>query len=181
MSYKKLSDEQINASGIGDFSDLSATGNSNNSPEIPVTIVPEARVVNPMSIWAGTATIITFLLGTGPFSYPYPYVHCGFILSTSLMLFTMVIGYMTATFMVETISYCCAKRFEGRSDTLFPLIQGESPLMKSKRDHHDVVYKESPFYIRQKIEIGLMSQELLPFWGKYVVLFFLLVYMYGAV
>ena len=133
-----------------------------------------------MSIWSGAATVITFVLGTGPFSYPYAFVHWGFIVSTALMAFTMLIAYTTATYMVETISYWWAKRFDGRSDTLFPLIQGEDLLTKSKRDEHDVSVKESPFYIRQKLEIGHLSQELLPIWVKYVILFFLMVYMYGA-
>ena len=139
MSYKKLQDENINASGIDDFSDLSRTGNSKSNLEDPITIVPESRLMNPMSIWSGAATVITFVLGTGPFSYPYAFVHWGFIVSTVLMAFTMLIAYTTATYMVETISYWWAKRFDGRSDTLFPLIQGEDLLTKSKRDECSVL------------------------------------------
>lgn len=44
----------------------------------------------------------------------------------------------------------------------------------------DLNVKESPFYIRQKLEIGLMAEDLIPKWMKYVLFFFLVVYMYGA-
>jgi hypothetical protein len=52
--------------------------------------------------------------------------------------------------------------------------------MKSTRDKADLHVKESPFYIRQKLEIGIMAEDLVPKWLKFVLFFFLVAYMYGA-
>lgn len=48
------------------------------------------------------------------------------------------------------------------------------------RDQVDMQVKDSPFYIRQKLEIGMMAQDFVPKWVKYVLLFALILYMYGA-
>ena len=133
-----------------------------------------------MSALAGASTIINLVIATGPFSYPYEMVKSGFIPSIILMAITMIIGYMTATFMIESISVACAKRYKGRQDTLFPLIQGENVSLKETRDKLDLQVKDSPFYIRQKLEIGNMAEDFIPKWGKYVLYFVLVLYMYGA-
>ena len=133
-----------------------------------------------MTAWAGSATIINLVLATGPFSYPFEVVKTGFVPSVILMGITMFIAYMTATYMIEAVSVACAKRYKGRNDTLFPQIQGEDPDAKQVRDRLDVQVKDSPFYIRQKIEIGLMAEDFIPKWVKYVMFFFLILYMYGA-
>jgi hypothetical protein len=148
--------------------------------EHPDNILPDSRVLNPMSAWAGSATIINLVLATGPFAYPYGFVLTGTIPGVVLMLVTLSIAYMTATFMIEAISVACAKRHKGRSDTLFPLINGEDPNLKVSRDKADINVKDSPFYIRQKLEIGLLADDFVPKWVKYTLLFFLILYMYGA-
>ena len=133
-----------------------------------------------MTAWAGSATIINLVMATGPFSYPYEVVKTGFIPSVILMSITMFIAYMTATYMIEAVSVACARRYKGRNDTLFPQIQGEELETKHVRDRLDVQVKDSPFYIRQKIEIGLMAEDFVPRWVKFVLFFFLILYMYGA-
>ena len=57
-----------------------------------------------MSPLQASATVINLLLATGPFSYPQGYVALGPVISTTLMLVTCFIAYMTATFMVEAVS-----------------------------------------------------------------------------
>jgi hypothetical protein len=44
----------------------------------------------------------------------------------------------------------------------------------------DGPYKDSPFYIREKIEIGVIAGELCPFWIKAMILIIMVIYMYGA-
>lgn len=182
MSYKKLPEEGINNSTIGRSDDeiILDSPNGTVNAHSPHNILPESRVMEPMSAWAGSATIINLVLATGPFSYPFAFVQTGLVGSLVLMLVVMAIAYMTATFMMEAIAVSCAKRYQGRSDTLFPLIQGEDPKLKLTRDHVDSTVKDSPFYIRQKLEIGLMADDLLPKVLKYILLFVLVLYMYGA-
>lgn len=48
------------------------------------------------------------------------------------------------------------------------------------RDKLDNQVKDSPFYIRQKLEIGLMADDFVPRWAKFVIIFLMIVYMYGA-
>lgn len=182
MSYNRLTEESLNKSpdDLSHTDILSDTIISNLDRTVPDNLMPDSRVLNPMSAWAGSATVINLVLATGPFSYPYAFVQCGVIISTILMLLTMIIAYMTATFMIESISICCAKRYKGRTDSLFPLIKGEDPNLKMTRDQADLMVKESPFYIRQKLEIGAMASDLIPVWLKYIMFFFLILYMYGA-
>lgn len=107
MSYRALQEEINPSSTVDDLSQQNILDESGEIPPdavSPGTVLPESRVLNPMSAWAGSATIINLVLATGPFSYPYPFVQCGFIISVTLMIVTLVIAYMTATFMIEAIS-----------------------------------------------------------------------------
>lgn len=186
MSYNRLPEERLNNSEIapqasdsiltGDVSGLDSPDQNHESNES----LPEARVLNSMGPLAASATIINLVLATGPFSYPYAFVKAGLIPSVILIVFVLFIAYMTATFMIEGVSIACAKRFKGRSDTLFPLINGEDPKLKMVRDQVDMDFKDSPFYIRQKLEIGLMAEDFVPKAVKFVLFFFLILYMYGA-
>jgi amino acid permease len=188
MDYNQLPEEPINASALGANSSSMITDNisvideqnMNNENNDSYESLPEAKVLNPMSAWAGSATIINLVLATGPFAYPYAFVMAGMIPSVCLILFTLLIAYMTATFMIEGASVACAKRYTGRSDTLFPLINGEDPKRKLVRDQVDMDVKDSPFYIRQKLEIGTLAEDFVPKWVKFVLFFFLILYMYGA-
>ena len=44
----------------------------------------------------------------------------------------------------------------------------------------DGVHKTSPFYIREKIEVGKISEMLTPQWVKNAMLVIMVIYMYGA-
>jgi hypothetical protein len=76
MSYKRLS-EEINAEEFHENVTVTDTFVESQDPlekEAPDNILPESRVLSPMSAWAGAATIINLVLATGPFSYPYAFV-----------------------------------------------------------------------------------------------------------
>jgi len=109
MSYNSLPDNlDINASALngGNGEDTTNDEHSQSIDTAPDNIMADSRVLNPMSAWAGSATIINLVLATGPFAYPFAFVKSGFIVSVTLMLITMTIAYMTATFMIEAVSVC---------------------------------------------------------------------------
>jgi hypothetical protein len=60
--------------------------------------------LNPMTPLAASSTVINLLLATGPFSYPYSYVHAGPIFSCAIIALTSFLAYVSATFMIEAIS-----------------------------------------------------------------------------
>ena len=72
---------------------------------------PEEQIRTPMSWIAGGATVINFVLGTGPFSYPQIFAGSGIIFSLLLMIFVMFVAFITAQYIVEAISVTCAKEF----------------------------------------------------------------------
>lgn len=45
----------------------------------------------------------------------------------------------------------------------------------------DLNTKQSAFYIREKIEIGTIAQRVAPPWVKNVIIFIMILYMYGAI
>lgn len=105
----------------------------------------------------------------------------GVILAPVLMLMTMVIAYITTSFMIETISLSSAKRYVGRSQTLFPLVRksDQDPELLTQSDM-DTKEKDSPFYIRQKLEVSILAEDHVGRWFKMVVIVILIIYMYGA-
>lgn len=76
MSYKLLS-EEINGEEPRENITVTDTIVESQDPlekVAPDNILPESRVLSPMSAWAGAATVINLVLATGPFSYPYAFV-----------------------------------------------------------------------------------------------------------
>lgn len=89
---------------------------------------------------------------------------------------------MTAGFMVETLSISCAMRFDPNEQnrTIYPSLPDENPIIKRKRDEPDLLFKNSPYYIREKIEISRMSDDHLHIAAKYFLFVIIGCYMYGA-
>ena len=98
------------------------------------------------------------------------------------MAVTLLLAYMTAGFMVEALSISCAMRWDSQDDerTIYPLQPGEDPEVKRKRDAPDLSVKNSPYYIREKIEISKMCDDHMHVFVKYVIFFIIGCYMYGA-
>lgn len=100
------------------------------------------------------------------------------------MGFTFFLAYMTAGFMVETLSISWAKRFNPDramyNYTIYPSLPGESPSIKRKRDEADDDIKNNPYYIREKVEILKMSDDHTHPYVKYFIFVIISAYMYGA-
>lgn len=112
-----------------------------------------------MSPLAASATVVNLILATGPFSYPYGFTNLGPIISLPLLLITAILSYMTATYVLEVVSLSCASNRKYRTETLFGVETYKSPEIMHKMNHKDNDIKKSPYYIRQKIELGSMSDD----------------------
>lgn len=104
----------------------------------------------------------------------------GPVLSLIILVITAVLSYIASTFVVEVISSANAVRSQGRLDTLFPDQIYKGPDLQMKFNQKDLGYKTSPFYIRQKVELGKLVETFCPPWVKIAVMIILVIYMYGA-
>jgi len=52
--------------------------------------------------------------------------------------------------------------------------------MQSKFNQKDTEYKNSPYYIRVKIEVGKLAEAFCAQWIKVILMIVLVIYMYGA-
>lgn len=91
-----------------------------NEEEVTELLQPkQPKGLKPMHWILGSSTIINLVLATGPFSYPYPFVNSGIILAPLVMIVIMITAWMTATFLIEAISVSCAKKYNGRTNSIF--------------------------------------------------------------
>ena len=83
--------------------------------------------------------------------------------------------------MVEAISVSNTHDPENRrSDSLFPKECYPSPMVQQKANTKDTDFKNSPYYIRKKLELGVMADRIAYPWVKVTMMIILIVYMYGA-
>lgn len=103
------------------------------------------------------------------------------MLSTILLAITCVIAYITATFMVEAVSVANAMDKKRRTFSMFGVEQYKSPIIARQQNLKDLNNKQSPYYIRQKIEIGIMSERIANDGWKIFFIIIIIIYMYGAI
>jgi hypothetical protein len=75
-------------------------------------------------------------------------VRLGPVISGSLIFVTCGIAYITATFMIETISVANAEDQDKRADSLYALNAYKNPIVQRDVNLKDLDDKSSPFYIR---------------------------------
>ena len=137
-----------------------------------------------MSPLAASATVVNLLLATGPFTYPYGYVSLGPVVAAPLLFITCFLAYITATYMVEAISI--AQVFDDddsrlrRTESLFNEECYTTPQQKKDFNDKDAEIKESEFYIRQKLELGVIAERIASPWLKITIMMILVIYVYGA-
>ena len=136
-----------------------------------------------MSPLAASATVVNLVLATGPFSYPYGYVSLGPAISAPLLFIVAILAYITATYLVESISIATAVsdgKTQRRTESLFLSSCYTSPIAERKFNDADSHMKESEFYIREKIELGILAERVSYPWVKAVIMVILVIYVYGA-
>jgi hypothetical protein len=140
-----------------------------------------------MSPLAASATVVNLLLATGPFSYPYAYTALGPVISAPLLFTTAILAYISAVYLVETLSIASAtantdanQAIVRRAGSLFDDSVYATPDEKIKFNEADSHMKESEFYIREKIEIGILAERVAEPWCKIAIIVILVIYVYGA-
>jgi len=94
---------------------------------------------------------------------------------------TAFISYITSTFIVEVISYANALgTSDNRSDSLFPEQVYKTPELFTRFNSKDKEYKNSKYYIREKVELGKLVERFCAPWIKIAMMTILVIYMYGA-
>ncbi len=93
---------------------------------------------------------------------------------------TAVVSYITSTYVIEAISYANAIKQKRRIETLFPDESYQTQELMNKFNGKDLEVKKSPYYIREKIEIGKLVDTFCAQWIKVFLMIILVIYMYGA-
>lgn len=136
--------------------------------------------LKPMSPLAASSTVVNLLLATGPFSYPYGYSNLGPILSTIIMVCCCFLSYITATWLVEAVAIANSVNTGRRRDSIFNEECYKTPQLRRKTNDADADMKESPFYVRQKLELGVVADRIARPWVKYSIMGIFIVYMWAA-
>lgn len=114
------------------------------------------------------------------YRYPYSFVRLGPILSGIIMAITCFLAYISAGFMVEAIAMANAQTDDRRRDSVFKEECYKTPQAQRKTNDPDAANKDSEYYIRQKLELGVIADRIAAAWVKYTIMGILIVYMYGA-
>jgi hypothetical protein len=96
------------------------------------------------------------------------------------MAICCVLAYISATYMVEAISMANSQDENRRRNSLFSEECYATPQVNRRRNDPDLDNKDSPYYIRQKLELGNIADRIARPWVKYTIMGILVVYMYGA-
>ena len=112
--------------------------------------------------------------------YPYAYCALGPLISAPLLFATAILAYISASYMLEALSVANTIQANRRRNSLFSEECYRTPQTHRRTNDLDSHMKESEFYIRQKLEIGIMFDRLSHPFFKYAFMTVLIVYMYGA-
>ena len=96
------------------------------------------------------------------------------------MFITAFLAWITAQYMVEAVSIANTLNPHRRRNSIFNEECYKTPQARRKRNDKDAEIKDSEFYIRQKLELGLIADRVSAPWMKYAILVLLVIYMYGA-
>lgn len=146
----------------------------------------------PMTPLAASATCVNLVLATGPFTYPYGYTALGPVLSAPLLFIVAILAYITATFLFEAIAISVAlekskvggvdaDELEQRTKSLFDETCYKDNETEEKMNRKDMPVKDSEFYIREKVELGILAERVSHNWVKVSIIVILVIYVYGAV
>ena len=121
----------------------------------------------------GTVFLFNIMVGTGALALPMIFYKAGLVLGTLFMAVVALLGYITATFTIESMAYCNAllrlRERKGGTGT------HEDPLI----DRHHNGDPNTIYDISQLTEFGIMMDMLYPQWGKTAWFVIIIVYLYG--
>ena len=91
-----------------------------------------------------------------------------------------MLAYISATYMIECISMANSQTDLRRADSVFKEECYKTPAIHRRQNDPDLKNKESEFYVREKLELGVIADRIARPWVKYTIMGILVVYMYGA-
>jgi len=83
--------------------------------------------------------------------------------------------------MIEAVAVANAEDTNKRTNTLYGPGAYQNPMIQRETNIKDLDNKNSPFYIRQKIEIGIVATVIANKTVKVLIMIVLITYMYGAI
>eukprot|EP00421_Protoceratium_reticulatum_P029032 CAMPEP_0168468606 /NCGR_PEP_ID=MMETSP0228-20121227/57791_1 /TAXON_ID=133427 /ORGANISM="Protoceratium reticulatum, Strain CCCM 535 (=CCMP 1889)" /LENGTH=361 /DNA_ID=CAMNT_0008484365 /DNA_START=152 /DNA_END=1233 /DNA_ORIENTATION=- len=108
-------------------------------------------------------------LGTGPLTLPFAFAQAGFVLGGGFLAICAVMGYITATYIIETLVLGNVALFEAAEENLLagetieePEASGRTPTAKELSGEYIQKRPDKVFKIRERIELGEMGQRMLP-------------------
>jgi hypothetical protein len=97
------------------------------------------------------------------------------------MVITCFLAYITATYLIEAISIAnTVEHSIERKESVFTEECYKTPQLQRRTNDPDAEFKDSKYYIRKKIEIGVVAERVEGTWAKTVLISILIVYCYGA-
>ena len=90
------------------------------------------------------------------------------------------LSYISATWLVEAVSIANSCNTGRRRDSIFNEECYKTPQMRRKTNDKDADMKESPYYIRQKLELGIVADRIARPWVKYTIMAIFCIYMWAA-
>ena len=168
--HQMILDQRVSTGDINGSDSAKRRGESGGpKPMIPLTPIE------------ASATVVNLVLATGPFAYPQGFSQLGPVMSIPLLIICTFMAYVTATFMIEAVSVANAEDQNRLEESIFPMAAYKSPIVSKRQNAKDSDHKNSPFYIRQKIEVGVVADRIARPWVKYLIMTILTIYMYGAI
>eukprot|EP01017_Pseudomicrothorax_dubius_P051203 TRINITY_DN9818_c0_g1_i1.p1 TRINITY_DN9818_c0_g1~~TRINITY_DN9818_c0_g1_i1.p1 ORF type:complete len:453 (-),score=43.79 TRINITY_DN9818_c0_g1_i1:63-1421(-) len=122
--------------------------------------------LNEITSFAGFAMIINLILGTGPFTVPFFAMEAGLVLSPILLILAMIVAYISATFIIESLSTCNA-------------VESYAIARQSLIDNN--IEKESLFGLKKSFEFTKISAIMLGTAGRLITVCIISFYLFGAV
>jgi len=103
------------------------------------------------------------------------------VLSCCILFSTCFLAYITATFIVEAVSVANTVDVDpGRKESIFHEECYKTPELNKRSNDADAQVKNSSYYIRQKMELGVIFERCAYPWTKIVFISILIIYAYGA-
>jgi hypothetical protein len=142
---------------------------------------PNPSKLMPQSPLAASSTVVNLILATGPFGYPYGFIHLGPVLSLLILGITGVVSYICASYVIEASAAACAENNMGkRRGTMYPSKNYPDKETEENYNRDDLPIKESTYYVRQKLEYSSVVEEFAGTTMRTIVICIIIVYMYGA-
>jgi len=142
---------------------------------------------------------MNMVLGTGPLTLPFAFAKAGFLLSAGFLALSATLGYITATYLIETLALGNGVLFEQAEAKLIetadlaeqcdlpaaPSVQSltakeKNLLSQSVRSLNRIQRPEKVFKIRERIELGMMGKRMLPGWLSALLYCCLFLYTFGT-